>query len=420
MSLLHNTRRRGFTLIELMVAVSVLAIVIAITNMILASSQKVVRISEARMRSNATAAALAKVIRRDLRELTTNGMLCITTDSAGFPELVLLKGNTGQSLTYSSADTTDIAAPLALVSYGMAYNNYYATGSTAADIVSPRILWRRQILMSNAAFANDPNYCKDWDDFRFFPTQLLGNRAAYGSSTGIIANSNFVGAGTLSYPPRPGFGGTDINYAWQIATPYCTNLSIMWTPGAQGSPKALSWYGAATASATCTGTVVGSIVAGDALTQTQTVMGVSSIVCANVASIAATSGGKYIVTLCNVGAISTTGGSSNPLTKSTGNALTYTGTSSILSGQAIPSAAGWASVTDPNMAEFNRGTALAPIYTAMWSQHNLGSWPAAVKIRFTLTDPTMPIEFMNDTPTNNNPSYGTVNLDYEIICPVGE
>ncbi len=327
MSLLPNTRRKGFTLIELMVAVSVLAIVIAITNMILGQSQRVVRVSEARMRSNATAAALAKVFRRDFRELTCNGMLCITDPGLDGtrPTLILVKTTSSQSLT--SSDANYLGSPFTVVSYGMCFNS----GNTSGAI--PSILWRRQVL----AATTPPSTINDWDDFRALPPQLRGSRADFIT---LIRDPNYAGlttpCGSLRYPPGAGTGGTDIKYAWQIATPYCTNLSIQWAYSVATPTKALTWYG-------------------------------------------------------------------------------------VNQGTAAPSGS-YVAVADANLVE---STAMGT-YTALWSAHSISAWPAAVKIRFTLCDPTMPIEFINDNATTRpadlvtKTGYGATVLDYEVICPVGE
>ena len=96
-----STRRqapKGMTLMELMVAVAILAGMVLAFNMILSQSQLIVSRTERAMRSNAAALAIAQVIRGDLQSATKTGYLDFTTPN----ELVFTKAGVCQSVTGSA------------------------------------------------------------------------------------------------------------------------------------------------------------------------------------------------------------------------------------------------------------------------------------------------------------------------------
>ncbi len=240
--------RPAFTLIELMVAVSILAIVIAITNMILAQSQKVVRNAEARMRAQSTVKALTHLIRRDMRELTKNGMLCITDDNSipGYPtpmpKLILHKAGMAESLTYDGsvpAADTGLGGSGSLTTYALTWN--YANplgGVQGIDANTPCILWRRDLMLIQDGnyLQGDPNL----KDYRVAPPELSGTRTDFMT---LVNNNAWTSPSySMRYPPSANQGGLDVAYLWQAASITCSRLSIMWTDGTIDN-KALSWYG---------------------------------------------------------------------------------------------------------------------------------------------------------------------------------
>ncbi|MCK4601117.1 MAG: prepilin-type N-terminal cleavage/methylation domain-containing protein, partial [Phycisphaerae bacterium] len=98
-----SIRRKGLTLIELMAAVAVLAMMILIFNMVLSQSQKVVYTVQVSIDANRTASAVEHVIRSDIRRLSKNGFLCITQADDGSPQLFY--ATAGPTLSLTGGDT---------------------------------------------------------------------------------------------------------------------------------------------------------------------------------------------------------------------------------------------------------------------------------------------------------------------------
>ena len=67
----------GFTLIELMVSIAIMAIIMLAFGGLLTQANQVVTEGEKRMRSDAAASAISRIIRNDIRQITKNGFLRI-------------------------------------------------------------------------------------------------------------------------------------------------------------------------------------------------------------------------------------------------------------------------------------------------------------------------------------------------------
>ena len=70
-------RRRGLTLMELLVSVAIISGMIAGFSLIVVQSEKLVKTSTATIRANQAAASIAHIIREDLSRLTMNGFLAV-------------------------------------------------------------------------------------------------------------------------------------------------------------------------------------------------------------------------------------------------------------------------------------------------------------------------------------------------------
>lgn len=312
--------RAGLTLIELLVSVGILVIMLLAFGVILTGSQEVVARSQATMRSNSAAAAIADVIRNDLRQATKNGFLCIMQDPAdpnGNPILTVMTAGVSES------GINEVVGTARLVSYGICDNQ--------AD-PNEQILWRKGWVLAIDPNNPDPNNPRDdvipsdYAVFQQLPRYIPLPPPPW--SLDSVITTYISRPEDITIPPQQ---LSDIDTLWQCLAVRCSELSIMWT---DGEPKAgennVPWYG-----------------------------------------------------------------------------LAHDGTSTqVLAKDDL----GWAG-NDPNdvqIIEYDSDPDPAPenkLYRALWTHHNQNNWPAAIKIRFTITDDALPEEFRGQA--------------YEVICPVG-
>lgn len=239
-----RTTRRAFTVIELLVAVAVLALMVTMVTYILASSRALVNSAQAKMRDNAAAAALAEVLGADLRSASRNGFLTITQRpiSGSDPNLIDVLAFTTARETPSL--TSDRVGAAAVVIYGLTPNG------TAPDDASNRILCRTQWVLTGDSTV--PPATSE-------PTDLLSSDFAQiqGASqadlnelwVNVFLNTNFfpfrsADSGVLAIPPRDTEEVLDL---WQAVGPYFTEFEVQWTDGAttgSGSAERLDWYDA--------------------------------------------------------------------------------------------------------------------------------------------------------------------------------
>jgi type II secretory pathway pseudopilin PulG len=223
----------GLTIIELIVAVAIMVIMILVFGMILTQSQKVVSGSQKIMQSNNTAAAIANVIRNDLRKITKNGFLCITQYD-------------GDDRPYLLFTTAGLVRSKLL--------NYTATGGLSTYGFTDDSSGNRNILFHQGwvgikfnpdgfhydAFV-DAGFIKDvinvgLEDIQKMPRVDINTFINLLYSDGPIPKDN-----TLSCRPETLSG---LNDAWQFLTDEIVNLNIMWTDGTRDlATNELYWYG---------------------------------------------------------------------------------------------------------------------------------------------------------------------------------
>lgn len=238
--------RRGMTLMELLVAVAILAIMIVSVGSIVTQSQKVVSTGQAHIKTNQSAAAVAQVIREDIRRISQHGLLAITQAGAGSPRLVAITAGVTLSKTHGETGTAGV------VVLGMAENTapntpadesiLYRQGWVLKDLAStpPTDIWKSDLtdiqrLPRYDSDASDPDMDK-------LVTNLL-NAAPPGKAGPVAGRSVAVPATTMD----------QINTLWQVLAPSAKLLEIAWTDGsihnngtpADASDDRMNWYGVA-------------------------------------------------------------------------------------------------------------------------------------------------------------------------------
>ena len=201
----------GFTLIELMVSVAIMAIIALAFGGLMTQANLVVTEGEKRMRSDAAASAVSRVIRGDIRKVTKNGFLRIN-DS----KLVLVTAGRTQS----------------------SFGNYFGDG---AIIVYGRhdasnILYRKVLVLSKDAPTAEANRLPDclvWQDAGMTLAELQVLSAA--EMTGLIDHVAEE-PDSMDYPPKTLHQITKT--MWTLLAGNCTDLNISYRP-----PKKTSWSG---------------------------------------------------------------------------------------------------------------------------------------------------------------------------------
>lgn len=182
--------RGAFTLIELMVAVAILAVMIVIFSGILSQVQRVMNKSNDAIRTDRIVVAVDKLLRRDIASISRSGFLKITT---------------GQQIAFTGVGSFEspvaggVTANAAIIDYG------------CLNPGNNGILWRRQHLLKPEEVQPPPR-----------PADAL--EASLAEST-TVASTTYTDPAVISIPPT---GPADwMNY---VGGP-CTQFQVFWWNG---------------------------------------------------------------------------------------------------------------------------------------------------------------------------------------------
>ena len=198
----------GFTLIELMVSISIMAIIALAFGGLLTQANQVVTEGEKRMRADAAASAISRIIRGDIRKITKNGFFRINNN-----KLVLVTAGRMQS-SFSSHSGDG-----AVIVYGR---------HDASNVLYRKVL----ILAKDAKNVVD---CLKWKNTGMNLAQLQVMSA--GDMTSLL---DFVARdpGGMAYPPERLDQITGpTSTMWMILAGNCTDLSITYRPNDENSWK---------------------------------------------------------------------------------------------------------------------------------------------------------------------------------------
>ena len=143
--------RAGLTLIELMVAMSILVLLTLAVSQIVSQAQRVVTIGHASMRNNGKVAALKGVVREDFRRITPSGFLFIDhgnfdTPPASSPPPGAMDG---ALLAFTTAGPADAMAPNNPYNGGGAIVTYARRPYKDPDPENAKVLNRVNLLLNN-------------------------------------------------------------------------------------------------------------------------------------------------------------------------------------------------------------------------------------------------------------------------------
>ena len=217
----------GMTLVEMLVAISVLAVMILAVSSILVQTQRFISAAQENRRSHAMAFTIARIIRRDLRRVSKDGFLCVTSGAGGSMLIFSTAGPVTGINESTKGDGSIVCYGQQSTSSGTKYlwrPEYICnctTGTASPDISGERINVNFSILRQCAASSGDANSPP-------FTLQALADKVASTSPTG------------LQLPPAK---ATQLKNLWQVLVTNVNNLQISWTDGAKNaSPGNLKWY----------------------------------------------------------------------------------------------------------------------------------------------------------------------------------
>ncbi len=217
------------TMIELLVAVSIMVIMMVAFSQILSQARKVVSHSQLTMRYNAAATAIIHTIRSDIRKATKHGMLSITqTDMESAPVLTL----TAAGLTPSK--TAAVTGSGAFATYGVCENKV-----TAKD----EIFYCQRWVLNDSGATGDDVWQMDLAAAQIMDRQAMNDTivGTVSDNTTLLGMTPDASGNTINIPP---VNIGQVGNLWQVLAVDCRALSIMWTDGSTDpTTQALNWYG---------------------------------------------------------------------------------------------------------------------------------------------------------------------------------
>ncbi len=216
-----RTGARGLTLIELLVAVAILAMLILSFSMILSTSQRVVTVSNSHMRKNTTAIALSQILRADLRGVTQSGFMCIAETGSG-DMLILTQAGLAESVT--SANTGG--------------GSVVTIGRCNTDGMDEQTLFRQGWVLNDRGISGGDMQNWDLSELVVLPREAPGGGGTY-SVEEYVEYAIGQAPSSVTIPIQQ---QADLHELWQALAPGCTELKIRWTDGTRGS-DGLNWYG---------------------------------------------------------------------------------------------------------------------------------------------------------------------------------
>ena len=229
------TRRAGLTLIELMVAMSILVILTLIVSQFIAQAQRVVTIGHATMRSNGKIAALKTIVRDDFRRITPAGFLYLDssyTTSNPQPQGFLAFTTAGTADTMTPDASADAAGTIA--TYGL--RNY--VDATAGEKVLNRVC----LMLNLHGALNEASDASPFDlaDFQrnYYPDATTPTTI---TTVDLVAENlrakfkflpnNSAPVDAMKLLQKDLTIATIKDDSWKVMTPHVTGLEFFWTDG---------------------------------------------------------------------------------------------------------------------------------------------------------------------------------------------
>jgi len=221
------------TLVEMLVAISVLAVMILAVSSILVQTQRFISAAQENRRSHAMAFTIARIIRRDLRRISKDGFLCVTSAGGGSMLVFSTAGPTtginettkgdGSIVCYGQRSCTNSSDTSKTVNFlwRPEYVCNCTTGAIPKNISDVTIEGERiGVNFSTLQTCGDPNSQVK------FTLQDIANKVA-----------STAPSGDLKLPPA---NATQLKNLWQVLVTNVDNFQVSWTDGTKKGPN-LNW-----------------------------------------------------------------------------------------------------------------------------------------------------------------------------------
>jgi type II secretory pathway pseudopilin PulG len=249
------------TLIELMVAMSILIILTLAVSQIVAQAQRVVTVGHATMRGNGKIAALKSIVRDDFRRATPAGFLYLDShDQQGF----LAFTTTGFSDTVTPDKSDDATAAVAIYGLQRYYDKKQAVDGGSSDVTSDERILSRVSLLLNKFYGSGLDNASDGSpyDLADFQTNRYPVAANPNNSTTVDGVADELrdafeflptAADPMNLLQRHLELGDITDHSWKVMTPHVTDLEFFWTDGSTSTAyvtgtsgptyEAVNWFG---------------------------------------------------------------------------------------------------------------------------------------------------------------------------------
>jgi prepilin-type N-terminal cleavage/methylation domain-containing protein len=211
----------GFTLMELLVSLAIMAIIMLAFGGLLNQANRIVTQGEKRMRSDAAAAAISRVIRNDIRQITKNGFLRLgqikvkDADEASGSEATyrqILVFTTAGKVQSAFGDKTSDGS---VIMYGRNRN------TTTGEEDDPSALYRKVTILARDDTAKDCLTSDMPDINNLADLQVLSDK----KMSDLLDDLDDEPKG-MKYPPETLAQVT--NTSWMVLTGGCKKLDIQY------------------------------------------------------------------------------------------------------------------------------------------------------------------------------------------------
>lgn len=227
---------RGFTLIEMLVAVALFAMLIVIFGWVLVQAQRLVKRTTAVMRANTAINTIERVVRKDLETHCQQGFLYVGYRNVGgtnYSLLMFTRNSNIATSTILSGDNEENIDCTQTFSAICAYAMVPVTGSLSGEKILFRASWlltRAPTAMQGAPFDGCPWYLGDV----MTQSNLL---ASGGAIYELLDSSGFM----PSSLPLPVQTTTDMLQIWKYLATGASQFNIEWTDGTLSGGNELVW-----------------------------------------------------------------------------------------------------------------------------------------------------------------------------------
>jgi type II secretory pathway pseudopilin PulG len=213
------------TLVEMLVAISVLAVMILAVSSILVQTQRFISAAQENRRSHAMAFTIARIIRRDLRRVSKDGFLYISSDN----KLIFSTAGTVTGINESTKGDGSI------ICYGQqSYTSTIESGKNGT------FLWRPEYICNCTTGA--PSTAIEGERINVNFSTLRQCAASSGDANSpftlqSLADAAAVAPGNMQLPPAT---ATQLKNLWQVLVTNIDNFQVSWTYGDKSGSN-LNW-----------------------------------------------------------------------------------------------------------------------------------------------------------------------------------